>query len=273
MSLTMSEETPYRCPEFSCQKKFTSDSGRLTLIKLHHPEYLQFACQKNLDMRSTPRHNGPAQHHEFKANIDSVEALDMFPYLEHLENIAALEPQLRPPPLLQMKTYPSTGALESDYIAEASERDTHRSLGTNIQTNPYYLFAMHEEYNYIQCWINMQGMKTYYDNVLKEENTTPHFPSIKNGDGIQILVTTIQDDQARMEWELHTLEDMRWNDNHQRPIENCSRNIIKSTTWLMRQPAYATYLNYPPQRCITAIRHRNASIPQCTLQTGSGRQR
>jgi len=71
-------------------------------------------------------------------------------------------------------------------------------------------------------------MKTYYDNVLKEENTALRFSIIKNGDGIQKLVVTMPDDQALWDWELHTLEDMIWNDNHQHPIKYCSREIVKS---------------------------------------------
>jgi len=60
---------------------------------------------------------------------------------------------------------------------------------------------------------------TYYNNVRKEENTALCFRSVKNVDAIQKLVDGMQDDQALKEWELHTLEDMRWNDNHQRPIK------------------------------------------------------
>jgi hypothetical protein len=64
-----------------------------------------------------------------------------------------------------------------------------------------------------------KGMEGYYDNVLKVANTALDFPTFKNGDGIQMLVDSMPDDRALGERELPTLEDMRWNDNHQWPIK------------------------------------------------------
>jgi len=60
------------------------------------------------------------------------------------------------------------------------------------------------------------------------------------------------DDQALREWELPTLEDMKWNDIHQRPIKDWSRDIIKSMRWLMREPAHAEHLIYAPQQCVNS---------------------
>jgi len=89
----------------------------------------------------------------------------------------------------------------------------------------------------------------YYDNELKHGNTALHFPNFKNGDGVQMLLASMPDDLAVGEWALTTLEDMKWNDNHQRPIKYWSRDIIEGMRWLLWQPAYTQDLIYAPQPC------------------------
>jgi len=107
---------------------------------------------------------------------------------------------------------------------------------------------MREWYKYFQCGIKTTGMKTYYDDMLRDDNTTLGFPSFNNRDGVQKLVDTMLDDQALGVWEQHTLDCMRWNENHKYPIKYWSRDIIKSIRLLMRQSAFAKH-------CICALHH------------------
>ena len=215
----MQEMTHFRCPEFSCQKMFISDSWRLKHIKFHHPRHHQVAHHLKLTICSAPGRVEPAQRHALNGNKDSVEDLDPFPYLEQVENISDSESEPPPPPLPRADIYSVTGTSVINCIAETCERHAQGCLETNLHNTLYYPFATPEEYKYILCGIKKKGMKMYYENVLKEENTALGFPSFKNGDGVQKLVASMPDDQALGEWELHTLEDMRWNDNHQRPIK------------------------------------------------------
>jgi hypothetical protein len=138
-------------------------------------------------------------------------------YLEHVENIADSEFQLLPLALPHIVIYPGPSTPLINSIAEQWECDAQCCLEMNLQYNTYKLFATREEYNFMQCGIKKKGMKTYYDNVLKEENIPVHFPIFKHMDAFQKLVTSMPDDQALGEWKLHTLEDVRWNENHQRP--------------------------------------------------------
>ena len=70
---------------------------------------------------------------------------------------------------------------------------------------------MCELYKYILCGITKQGMKMYYDNMVTEDNRALRFPTVENGNDVQMLVASMPDGQASGEWELHTLEHMGWN--------------------------------------------------------------
>jgi hypothetical protein len=117
----MAEQTSLRCPQFAWQQMFTTHSCRLKHIKLHRPEHVQVAQQKNLNIWSMPRRIEPAQHHQFNADQDSVEDLDACPCLDYIENIADSEFQPPPPPphpLPQIQIDLGAGAPLTDYITK-----------------------------------------------------------------------------------------------------------------------------------------------------------
>jgi hypothetical protein len=93
-----------------------------------------------------------------------------------------------------METNHCAGTPLSDYIAEPWECDAEGCLKRNLRNNPYNLFAIPKEYKFILCGNKQNSMKTYYDNMPKEENTTLHFPSFKNWEGMQQLMARMRDD-------------------------------------------------------------------------------
>jgi len=247
---TMPEKTPFHCPDFPCWKKFTSDSWQLKHIKFHHPEHLHIA--KNSTVCTAPRSVQSAQPPEFNANNNSVEDLDQFRYFEYAENIAASMTYQARPPLLCKETFPGVWAPLTNYSAQLFEHNTQSFLERNWQNNSYYPFVMRQQYKYIQCGIRKKGVKMYYHNMRQEENPTLCFLSFKTEDWVLMLVATKSDVLAVGEWELQTLEDMRWNDNYQRPIKYWSRDILKSMRCFMWQPTYAEHLFYAPQLCFNS---------------------
>jgi len=182
---------------------------------------------------SAPWCVGLSQHPELNPKTASVEDSDSIPYLEDIENIADSD---SPPPSRQKQTliYSGAAALLIDYIAEPWERDTLGCLEMNLQNIPYYPLATREKSKYIHCGIKKKGMKTNSDNVLKEENNALYFSMLKNGDRVQKFVASMPEDHGLKQWELHTLEEIRWNDNQHSPIKYLSLDITKRMRWLIQ---------------------------------------
>jgi len=105
---------------------------------------------------------------------------------------------------------------------------TESSLQGNLQNDGYYPFWTHEEYKYSLCGINKKGMKAYYDNILKDKNTTLHVPSLTNWNVVQRLMGSMPDDQTLGVCTLPTPDDISSNNNHQYPFKCWSGNIIPS---------------------------------------------
>jgi hypothetical protein len=94
-----------------------------------------------------------------QVNIACIEDLQVFPYLERDETNADMESQPEPPQLPRTEIYSGAGFPQLDYIPQVCERASQRCLEPYQWNNPYYSFAMRDEYNYIQPVIKKNEMK------------------------------------------------------------------------------------------------------------------
>jgi hypothetical protein len=108
-----------------------------------------------------------------------IQNLDAVLYINLVESIADSTSHSLPLSLPPLAIYPGCGALLIDYIVEPLTRNSQGCHETNLSINSYYTFATFQEYKYALCGINKTGMKTYYDNILKEEYSDQGFPCIR----------------------------------------------------------------------------------------------
>jgi len=266
----MPEMTSFHCFECLCQKKFTLEGWELNHIQLHHLEHIEVARQENVTIRSVPWCIEPAQHRQFHTQKDAVEVLDIFPFMQHIENITDSESQPMPPLLPWMETYPGASSSLSEFIAEWWECNAQGCLEKNRQNNPYHPFATHAEYKYIHCGIKMIGMKMYYDNMLKEENTTLCFQASKMGLASGSLWLACQ--MIRLSGSGHYTLSRRWD---AMTITNAQSNPGVGTSskawygWCDSKPT-SSIQDMTLSIALTTMFPENAAIPnvQCKLGVG-----
>jgi len=114
-------------------------------------------------------------------------------------------------------------------------------------------------------------MKTYYDHVRKDDNTALHFPSFKNRDGIQKLMASMTDNLALGSGN-YTVSRI-WNGM---TITNALSNTgvkTSSKAWDGWWGSHRTpsIIFTPYSDALTAIYHRNAPVPKCSMWTCAGR--
>jgi hypothetical protein len=245
-------------PVFSCRMKFKSETWMLKHIRQTHPAYLKKQktsllkpydnLQRQAGLIQQRLKSAPGS--EFNTNNYHVTVQSAYPSREHLEFLMETQPE----PILEarIEIFPNAGAPLVGYQPQPWECDEDGNLEENLMNDPYFPFTTREEYKFVKRGIKKKGMKTYYDNVLKEENTGLRFPSFRNGGGIQRLVASIRDGKGLGKWGFHTLPDMRWKNDHPEPITYWSRDIIQCSRLLLRQPAFVGNRTYAPERCFNA---------------------
>ena len=96
------------------------------------------------------------------------------------------------------------------WIAFHSKAGTTRTAASKTSAQEPLLSARYlRRILFCSTWHKKKGMKTYYEDVLKECDTGLRFPSFMNGGGVTRLEVAMPDDKALGEWESHTLLGMQ----------------------------------------------------------------
>jgi len=273
VSSRMAEKPPFRFPELSCWKKFTSDSWWLKHITLNHPEHHQVARQKNLIIRSTHRHVEPAQRREFNNNKHSVEDLEALPTSNTLKTSQSGSLNNRRV-LCRRRTYTIALALcwlitflgHWKVMLRVAWR---RTYGTILTTRSQRVKCTNTSSLGSRRMASRRSMTTFW----KKKTLVCVSQASKTGMASKSLWLACQMISLFGSGN-YTL----WRIWDRMTITNAISNTrIKTSSkacngWCGSQPTPSISVT-PLSVALTAIRHCNAAIPKCILRTGGGRPR
>jgi len=274
MSSTMLVRTPIHCPKFSCQTMFTSDSWRLKHIVLHHPEYLQGACENNLTIRSTPRRVKTSQCCEFNTEQDSVEDLHTVPTSNTLKTCRtrSLDHRLlhlcrgrnhNPVPVLRWAiTFLSHG----DAMLRVALRWTYKTIPTT---------RLRRVKSSNICSVGSRRRAWRSTMTMCWRKKTPLGVSQASQTGLECRCLWLACQMIRLSGSGNCTLSRLWDGM---TITNLLSNTGVDTSskawdgWCGSQPTQGIVFT-PLSVASTAIRHRKSSILKCILWTGGGRHR
>jgi len=122
---------------------------------------------------------------------------------------------------------------------------------THANEDPYNPFANEEEFNFAEMVIVEKFSAKSIDKMLKGRVRVKDEikASLKSNYCLWQMLDQMEDGLGASSWQRSHLKNVVWNVKHaKQPIKFWHRDIIKCAQWLLKQPAYADHLSYPPQQ-------------------------